>query len=74
MPQLGWQGGEYARGPGIVEGEQPDARRALDPPGDVCERTAEPAIAVIEDDERLQGRGQAVMLLNSGVTSASMAS
>lgn len=66
--------GEDPHGPGVVERQEPDARRAGEPPGDLREGAAEPAIAVIEDDQRLRRGSQADMLLNSGVTSASMAS
>ncbi len=65
---------QYSDGARVIEREEPDARRAGDPPGDLGEGAAEPAIAVIEDDQRLQGGSQAGMLRNSGVTSASMAS
>ena len=72
---LGWEGGEDPRAARVVEGEQPHARRAGGPPGDMGKGAAEPAIPVVEDDQRaLRGIGQADMLRNSGVTSASTAS
>ena len=64
---------EDAHRAGVVEGEQHDARRQCQPTGGVRERTAEPAVAVVEDDQRLDGGAQADMLRKSGVTSASMA-
>ena len=65
---------EYPNAAGVVKGQQPHARRASSPPGDVCKGAAEPAITVIQNDKRLlRQRGQADMLRNSGVTSASIA-
>ncbi len=70
-----WKRGEDPHATRVVKGEQPQARRARCPPGDMGEGAAEPAVTVVEDDQRaLRGTAQADMLRNRGVTSASMAS
>jgi hypothetical protein len=63
---------EDAHGPGIVEWQDADARGAGDPPGGMRECLADPAVAVVDDDERMQWGSQADMLRKSGVTWASV--
>ncbi len=65
--------GEEAVRPGVVERQQPNPRGPGGAAGDMREGATEPAVAVVDDDERLQAGVQADRLPNRGVTSASMA-